>query len=44
MNIGILLTRGKHFHDRIISLRGRIKAHNSSLTPPFLLKCLYQDR
>ena len=27
MKIGILLTRGKHFHDRIISVRGKIKAH-----------------
>ena len=33
---GILLTRGKHLHDRIISLRGKVLAHRTSLTPPLV--------
>jgi len=32
VSIGILLTCGEHLHDRIISLRGAVWVHNSSLT------------
>ena len=40
VRVGILFTCGKHFHDRIISLRGEVWA------PPlfFLLNCQYQVR
>ena len=33
-----------HFHDRIISLRGEVYAHETSLTPNFLLQFLHQAR
>ena len=32
--VGILLTCEKHLHDSIISLRGKVWAHTTSLTPP----------
>jgi hypothetical protein len=44
VRVGILLTSGKHLHDSIILLRGEVWANKTSLTPPFLLKCLYQAR
>ena len=44
VRVDILLTSGKPLHARINSLRGEIWAHKTSLTPPFLLKCLYQAR
>ena len=31
-------TRGKHLHDRIISQRGKVWAHNINLTPPHFIK------
>ena len=34
MRVGILHIPGKHFHDRIISLRWEVCAHNTSLIPP----------
>ena len=37
VRVGILLPCGKHLFDRIISLRGEVWAHNTSLTPPFFL-------
>ena len=39
VRVGILLTHGKHLHDRIISLRGDAWDHRTILTPP-----LYQVR
>ena len=35
--LGILLTRLKHSHDRIISLRGEDWAHKTSVTPPLFI-------
>ena len=35
VRVGILLTYEKHLHDRIISLRGEIWVHKTSLTPSF---------
>jgi hypothetical protein len=32
VRVDILLTRGNHLHDRIISLRGEVLAHNPRLT------------
>jgi hypothetical protein len=34
----IPLIRGKHLHDRIISLRGEVWAHKTSLTPPLFIE------
>ena len=34
VRVGILLTRGKHLHDCIISIRGEVSAHKTSLTLP----------
>jgi len=34
----ILLTRGKHLHDRIISLRGEVWVYKTSLTPSLFIK------
>ena len=34
----------KHLLDHINSLRGEALSHKTSLTRPFLLKCLYQDK
>jgi len=34
----ILLTCVKHLQDRIISLRGDVWVHKTSLTPPFVLE------
>ena len=31
VRVGIFLTCGKHLHDRIISLRGKVWAHKTSL-------------
>ena len=42
--VGILLTSVKHLHDCLISLRGEVRAHKTSITRHFLLKHLYQDR
>jgi len=33
----ILLTRGKHWHDRIIWLIGKFWVHSTSLTPPHVI-------
>jgi hypothetical protein len=38
MNVGILLTRGKHVHDRIMSLRVETWAHRISLTPSLFIE------
>ena len=37
MLVNILLTSGKHLHDRIISLSGEVWAHKTSLTPPLFI-------
>ena len=37
VRVGKLLSRGKYFHDRIISLRGEVWAHKNPS-----LKCMYQ--
>ena len=42
VRFGILLARGKHLHDLIISLRGG--GGDVGLTRHVLLKCLYQVR
>jgi len=34
----ILLTRGNHLNNSIISLRGDVYAHKTSLTPPLLIE------
>ena len=44
VRVGILFTRGKLLHDCIISLREEVWTHKTILTPPLLLKCLYQLR
>ena len=44
VRVGILLTCGKHLHDHIISLRGEVWVHKTSVTQQFLLKCLYYAR
>ena len=36
--VAILLTLGKQFHGRIISLRRDVCAHKTSLTPPFFIE------
>jgi hypothetical protein len=33
-----MFIRGKHLHDRIISLRGEVWAHKTSLTPPLFVE------
>ena len=38
--ITVLLTRGKHFHDSIISLRGEVWAHKTGLSPPLFIEVL----
>ena len=38
VRVGILLTCGKHLHDRIISLKGDAWDHNTSLSPPFSIE------
>ena len=40
VRVGILLTRGKHLHDCIISLRGEVSAHKRSLTLPLFIEVL----
>ena len=41
----IVLTCGKHFHDYIISMREKVCAKKTTLTPSlFLLKCMCQAR
>ena len=42
--VGICLTREKYLHDPTISPRGVVIAMTTSLTPPHLLKCMYQER
>ena len=37
VRIDILPTYENHFHDRIISLRGQVWAHKTSLTPPLFI-------
>jgi hypothetical protein len=44
MRVGVLHTRGKHLHDRIVSLRGDVWALKTSLKRHFLLKCLHQTK
>jgi hypothetical protein len=44
VRVGILQTFRKHLHVRIISQRGEVWAHRTSLAPPLLLTCLYQAR
>jgi len=34
VRVGILLTCGKHLHDHIISLKGDVWGHKTSLTQP----------
>jgi hypothetical protein len=36
--LGILLTRGKHLHDHIISLRVEVWTHTIGLTPSILIE------
>jgi len=36
--VGTLLTCGKNRHDRIISLRGEVWTHKTSLTPPLYIE------
>ena len=36
MRVGILLTCGKHLHDRIFSLKGEVGTHKTSLAPLFI--------
>ena len=38
VRVGILLTRGKLLHDCIISLRGEVWVHKTSLTPPLFIE------
>ena len=40
VRVGVLLTCGKHVHDRIILLRGEVWAHKAILPPPLF----YQAR
>jgi hypothetical protein len=42
--VDILLACRKHLHDCTISPRREVWTHKTSLTPPLLLKCLYQTR
>ena len=43
--VDIVLTCGKHFHDYIISMREKVCAKKTTLTPSlFLLKCMCQAR
>jgi len=45
VRVGILLTRGNHLHDRIISLRGKGWVHETSLTlPRYLNTCTKVDK
>ena len=37
VRVDILITRGKHLHDRIISQKKR-GGHNTSLTPPLFIE------
>jgi hypothetical protein len=36
--VDILLTNGKHLHDRIISVRGEVWAHKTSLASPLFIE------
>ena len=40
----LVLTCGKPLHDSIISQRGKVLAHKTSITLPLSWKCLYQAR
>ena len=44
VRVCILLTRGKHLHGRIISLKGQVYSYNTSLILLLLLRYLYQVR
>jgi hypothetical protein len=44
LRISILLTCGKHLHDRIILLRGNLWSHKTSLTPPFCIEAPVQSQ
>ena len=41
MTVCILLTCGKHLHDRIISLRGEVWAYSTGLTPPLSIFVIF---
>jgi hypothetical protein len=38
VRVGILLSCGKHLHDRLISIRGEVWVHKSSLTLPLFIE------
>ena len=38
VRVGIVHTCGKLLHDRIVSLRGKVSAHKTSLTPPLFIE------
>ena len=38
VRVGILITRGRHLHACIISLRGEVWANKTSLTPPHFIE------
>jgi hypothetical protein len=37
-SVDILLTNGKHLHDRIISVRGEVWAHKTILASPLFIE------
>jgi hypothetical protein len=41
MTVCILLTCGKHLHDRIISLSGEVWAYSTGLTPPLSIFVIF---
>ena len=44
VRVGILLTCGKHLHDRIISLRGEVWSHKASLVPLFFYEVSFPSQ
>ena len=38
MRVGILLTCGKHLHDRILALQGEVWVHKTSLKPSLFIE------
>lgn len=40
VRVGNLVTCGKHVHDGIISLRGEVLAHMTSLIPPLFIEVM----
>ena len=44
VRVGIILTCGKHLHDRITAVRWEVCTHKTGLTPPFSLRCMKQAR